>query len=105
MKGKATQKKNLDDGRIKYKPIPSIDVWSNIGMADALTELRTQRLNWFQMICGHPLHHQLYVTAMVGRFPHDTSETEISHPWLQQLMADLQELSSLEGACFLDGVP
>eukprot|EP00959_Pyramimonas_sp_CCMP1952_P462554 9483436-Pyramimonas_sp.AAC.1 len=103
LKGKATLKTPPIDGTIKYQPVPTIEIWRSIGLADTLTELRIQRLKWFQQICRHPLHHQLYVTAMFGRLPHDDGAL-VSHPWTVQIRTDVQALSRLESAHFLEGV-
>eukprot|EP00959_Pyramimonas_sp_CCMP1952_P404489 8477000-Pyramimonas_sp.AAC.1 len=63
MKGKATINAPRGDGAIECSPVPTIEDWRAIGIADSIAELRIQRSTWFQKRFGHPLHHQLCVAA------------------------------------------
>ena len=116
MRGQACAKEMQADGSLK-NAVSNDAVLRYLGLADSCTELRVRRLQFWQRVAASPRRHSslLAVTFDVFAFKknnpldRDGSLTGTAHPWLQQLVDDIESLRDIPDTAFIpqavDGKP
>ena len=103
--GKACQK-GEHEGDKTCKSLSNRAVNSLVGIASPLTELRVERLKFFQGVVAEPHLHELYLTAVFGHFSFEDKKLDhtragLTHDWTTQLIADIDALDVIEDAQYL----
>ena len=55
-----------------------------------------QRTQWLQTVAKEPLHHQQYLAAVFSKFGLG-GQSDLVHPWLEQMVEDLSHVAMLDG--------